>query len=68
MRVLVYGIKDGEMFGVNKVLDLKPMSLHHKVGASALDHHNKLSISGGFKYFEINMWLNSIFIEFGGTG
>lgn len=51
MRVIVYGMKDGDKYAITKVLDIKPMSLHHKIGKSSLGQHNGLTISGPFKYF-----------------
>ena len=43
------------------------MSLHHKVGEPKASPMNLLKISGDFKYFEMNIWLNNIFNGFGSS-
>ena len=68
MRVIVYGVRDGEMYGISKILSIKPMSVHHKVAPAALGNDNSMRINGGFKYFEMNAWLNTVFNDFGASG
>lgn len=51
MKIIVYGQRDGTTYGVTKSLDVKPMSLHHKIPTTKLGEHNTLIITGPFKYF-----------------
>lgn len=41
------------------------MIYHHKIPGVNLENSNLLQIGGPFKYFEMNLWLNMIFNNFG---
>ena len=43
------------------------MSFHHKIAEPKIGPFNLLKVSGDFKYFEMNLWLNSIFTNFGSS-
>lgn len=62
---MVYGEKSGITYGVTKNIDLKMLSLHHRIANTDLPLSNTLSIEGNIKYFELNLLLNMIFNDFG---
>jgi hypothetical protein len=33
MKILVYAEKESKIYGVSKVIDLKPLCYHHKISA-----------------------------------
>lgn len=62
---MVYGDRNGKTYGVTRILDSKIFSLHHKIETTELPESNTLFIQGQIKYFELNMYLNMIFNDFG---
>lgn len=37
---MVYGVKDGKIYGVTRVLDMKPLLYHHKIALTPISRYN----------------------------
>lgn len=43
---MVYVSKDGKVYGVTRVLDIKPLLYHHKIANTSISPSNQLKIYG----------------------
>lgn len=73
---MIFYDMEGKLIANKQSIDLKMLSLHQKVASKLLDASsnqltikdlkaNVLRITGEFKYFLMNAWLNTIFNDFG---
>ena len=70
LHCVVYNMSEGKMLGTSVWVELKNLSLHHKVASELLtvgrkqDKMSTLVVTGEFRHFLMSSWLGSVFNDF----